>query len=467
MPVSSDPARESPSLLLSALDVLDVPFMVVDATGEPAFMNAAWRRAHGLSAGPVAWAQLARSRQLMAADGVTAVAEDELPSRRALQGVRHQAEVVLDARGVRTRWLVAAHPVFDRSGEVVGAAVRGLDVSLLRPQGQAFVEDAEQMALLAEACRAVLREADARSVICRAARTVCEAVGASLWEPDHDGDLRATAADGPVPLGMRLPAGRASNAARAFSRVRTITANHVGAGSGANSEVIDTVSTLAGQQIEAGIWVPVVAQGRCLAVLVVGLSGAQASSGSTAARLESYVPVLEVLAGEAAIAIERQDLLARLRVEAGTDPLTGVANRRAWEQELPRCLQRSAAAGATVSLAMLDLDRFKTYNDQHGHPAGDALLQEMARLWQRRLRPGDLLSRIGGEEFALVLPRCDVTAARRVAEDLRALVPRGQTVSVGLAQWKHDEPLNALIERADAALYSAKRAGRDRTSIAE
>lgn len=456
-----------PSLVRAALDLVDVPMLIVAADGEPVLMNMAWRQVHGVLAGPVTWTELVSTRQVLAPDGLKVLAEEELPSRRALQGVAHRCEVVLDVDGVRRRWLVNAQPIFGDDGEVVGAVVTGLDASLARPKDPLLIEDAGRLTAVAEACREVLRDSDARVALCRSARSLCQAVGASLWEPDQLGELRATAADGPVPPGMRLPAGRGSNTARAFSTIRTHTADHVGRGSGVNADIIETVSVLASRRVGAGIWVPVVAHGRCLAVLVVGLPGSSGPrDGATAGPLQAYVPVLEVLAAEAAIAIERQDLLRRLQVEVGTDPLTGMANRRTWQQELPRYLREAAAAGVTVSLSVLDLDHFKDYNDRHGHPAGDALLCEMAVLWQRRLRPGDLLCRIGGEEFALVLPGCDSTAALRVIQDLRSRVPRRQTVSAGLAQWDLVESPDGLFDRADAALYAAKAAGRDRISVA-
>jgi GGDEF domain-containing protein len=117
---------------------------------------------------------------------------------------------------------------------------------------------------------------------------------------------------------------------------------------------------------------------------------------------------------------------------ARTDGLTGVANRRGWDDELPRELARATRSGRPLCIALLDLDHFKAYNDRHGHQAGDRLLKAAAAAWQARLRRSDLLARYGGEEFAVLLPDCGL------------------------------EDAGQLVDRADRALYAAKAGGRDR-----
>ena len=150
-----------------------------------------------------------------------------------------------------------------------------------------------------------------------------------------------------------------------------------------------------------------------------------------------------------------------------TDPLTGAGNRRRLEQELQREISRSERSGNSLSLAFLDLDYFKHYNDRHGHTAGDALLQELVTRWRNALRPTDLLARFGGEEFVVVLPDTDVDNARVVLERLRAQVPFGQTCSAGIAVFRPGDIPDRLIGRADHALYQAKQTGRNRTVVAE
>jgi diguanylate cyclase (GGDEF)-like protein len=145
---------------------------------------------------------------------------------------------------------------------------------------------------------------------------------------------------------------------------------------------------------------------------------------------------------------------------ARTDSLTGVANRRAWDEELPRELARAARSGEELCLALVDLDHFKAYNDRHGHTAGDRLLTAAAA-WRERLPKTDLLARYGGEEFAVLLPNCGLGNALEIAERLRTAQPEG-TCSIGVATWDRREEASALVDRA---LYAAKKGGRNRSCV--
>jgi diguanylate cyclase (GGDEF)-like protein len=145
------------------------------------------------------------------------------------------------------------------------------------------------------------------------------------------------------------------------------------------------------------------------------------------------------------------------------DPLTGVANRRAFEEELRRALGASQRSGVPMSLLMIDLDRFKQYNDGRGHVAGDTFLKEVTARWAQELRLSDTLARYGGEEFAVILPNCTLDGAFGLAERLRSVVPHEQSCSIGVACAVPDEDTHAFTARADAALMTAKRHGRDRT----
>ena len=220
---------------------------------------------------------------------------------------------------------------------------------------------------------------------------------------------------------------------------------------------VDHLSRRGAVPLRAAIWQPVTSRGACIAVLALYFE-----SGTG---IVDHLPVVELLAGETAMAVERHDLLRRLRLEASSDGLTGAANRRAWEEELPRALAEARRTGAPVSLVMLDLDHFKLYNDTHGHPAGDALLRDTVVAWRQRLRSTDLLFRYGGEEFAVLLAGCGPAEAMVVAEQLRAVVPDGQTCSAGVGGWDRREAAEQLVQRVDAALYRAKEAGRDRAFI--
>jgi diguanylate cyclase len=162
--------------------------------------------------------------------------------------------------------------------------------------------------------------------------------------------------------------------------------------------------------------------------------------------------------------VQRQ--AGRLRELALEDELTGLPNRRALETYLSDALQRARRDGRPVSLAMLDLDHFKQFNDEYGHVAGDHLLKSMAASWLTEIRATDVLARVGGEEFVLVLAGADIDQAGKTVSKLRANTPLGQTFSAGLAQWDAEALPEDLLKSADGALYEAKRAGRNRVRVA-
>jgi diguanylate cyclase (GGDEF)-like protein len=163
-----------------------------------------------------------------------------------------------------------------------------------------------------------------------------------------------------------------------------------------------------------------------------------------------------------------------LRRRAAEDPLTGLPNRRAFEEALAREVARARRSGAALGLVTLDVDHFKRVNDVHGHAAGDSVLRVVARRMASVAREGDLVARIGGEEFAAVLPGADLDATAEAAERIRAKVGEASvdvssaklavTVSAGAAVLAPGEDGAALQARADARLYDAKRTGRDRVA---
>ncbi len=172
--------------------------------------------------------------------------------------------------------------------------------------------------------------------------------------------------------------------------------------------------------------------------------------------------VVALLAHEVAAVIARADALGHLSDEALTDALTGLPNRRAWERQL----RQLSAVGQPLAIGMLDLDHFKQFNDTYGHPAGDRLLKETAAAWRDQLRPGDVLARVGGEEFGLVLLDCDANTAAEVVDRLRDSVTDGRTCSAGIAIKAVDEAPDDAVQRADTALYQAKAEGRNQSHLA-
>lgn len=185
---------------------------------------------------------------------------------------------------------------------------------------------------------------------------------------------------------------------------------------------------------------------------------------------------LQALADQAALAIANAQLVARLERLSTHDELTGLPNRRLFARHLERALARADRFEHDVSVLALDLDHFKQLNDRCGHPAGDAALKAVAAVLLDSLREVDTVARAGGEELWVLLSHTDEAGAAEVAEKLRrrvaALDVEGATgqplghlsVSIGVAQRRPGEAADALLARADQALYRAKRAGRDRVA---
>lgn len=167
------------------------------------------------------------------------------------------------------------------------------------------------------------------------------------------------------------------------------------------------------------------------------------------------------------IEAEREKLLGEVQEMARHDALTGLPNRRVLEELLPREMARARRDGSPLSLAIVDIDHFKAYNDVHGHLAGDEVLRACAREWDEALRGADTLVRFGGEEFLVLLPGTEPEAAAEIVERLRAKTPMGQSCSAGLALWDEVESVDDLLRRADEALYLAKASGRDQLAQAQ
>jgi diguanylate cyclase (GGDEF)-like protein len=294
---------------------------------------------------------------------------------------------------------------------------------------------------------------EARLAVIRAARAVTGADAVVLLEPDAEG-LRATVAVG-VPDGAELAVrDERSGALLAFA-------------SGASRFVSDApgdadvsarlVAVLGARSL---MFEPVCRGGRTLAVLVLVWRSRRR------ALPDPVRDATRLLAAEAGAAIERLALEQHLDELARTDALTGLPNRRSWDEELDRALARAERDRSPMAIALLDLDHFKRVNDEHGHQAGDRVLKESASAWRAALRRGDFLARVGGEEFGVILDGCGLADATELAERIRRATPGALSSSAGVAEWAPGEAPEALFARADAALYAAKDGGRDRTVAA-
>jgi diguanylate cyclase (GGDEF)-like protein len=347
------------------------------------------------------------------------------------------------------------------------AAIVGFSVQNLVSQRRAQADRAEQraralaeseatIAAVAKIVRADRSAEDARAAICDSVLEATGAILATIVEPDGTGRLAITASAGAALPAVSLDEGdlSPSGSVVAFRSGKP----HVVFDAQHDPAVVRSVAAVV--PIESVVYEPILADGRPIGVLSAAWTApfdAVAPSARTAVSL---------LAVEAARAIERAELYARLEQHARTDELTGLPNRRTWERRLPELVAEAATRVEPLCVAVVDLDRFKAYNDTHGHQSGDDLLQRAAHAWLDCLRREDLLARYGGEEFALALPGCRLDDAERIIERLRSQTPLGQTCSAGLAQLMTGETAEEVIRRADEALYAAKRRGRDRLVLA-
>jgi diguanylate cyclase (GGDEF)-like protein len=164
-----------------------------------------------------------------------------------------------------------------------------------------------------------------------------------------------------------------------------------------------------------------------------------------------------------------EEMRSRLAQSGGmsrTDPLTGVMSKRMWQGALATQLAEARKVAGPVSVAILDIDYFRAYNERFGEQAGDRLLKFFTARWQSELRGGDLLARMGEDEFGILLPKCHLEAAGAVIRRLCS-VPASATTSAGVASWNGHESMEDLIGRAHGALFLAKQEGRSRIVLAE
>lgn len=221
----------------------------------------------------------------------------------------------------------------------------------------------------------------------------------------------------------------------------------------------------AGAEVDVPVWIGDKVGG----VLVV-------ESAQPNAFVQGDFEVLTAAANQAGLAIKQARLFAEVQRLAVTDGLTGLHNRRHFSELAEDEFDRARRYGRPLSAVMLDMDHFKQVNDTHGHAVGDQVLRTVAQRCRENLRDIDLLGRYGGEEFVVLLPESKLGGARHAAERLRRCVagspvetehgPLAITISLGIALLTDDCPkLAALLDRADAAMYAAKQAGRNRVGV--
>jgi diguanylate cyclase (GGDEF)-like protein len=182
---------------------------------------------------------------------------------------------------------------------------------------------------------------------------------------------------------------------------------------------------------------------------------------------ESVSNLLRVLSTHAAAAIEHASLAARVEQLAMSDQLTGLPSRRMFEEEVRREIARARRSETPLSVSIVDLDHLSVFNAHRGDGEGDRLLKETGALWAGQLREVDMIARLGGGEFGVILPNCELIEACHVLDRVRSTTPRTQTASAGVARWDGSETVEQLIERSRGALSAAKVSGRDTTAAAD
>ena len=333
-------------------------------------------------------------------------------------------------------------------------AIIGLTTQALVARVKSQVREAEtrqdMLEQVAAAVRGLFDSTQPRSDACEAVMRISGATSAVLYEPLAASEqLICTATAGVDPRIEEMRVARRSAAYDAMrDRQAVLITNDVESHVG----LIDL--WIAAGRPSSLLYQPLLRGDSARGVLIIGWPSQVRAQGPRAT-------VAALLAHEIAAVISRADTLEHLSDEARTDALTGLPNRRAWE----RHLRQLSTTEEQMAIGILDLDHFKQFNDTHGHPAGDRLLKETAAAWRNQLRPGDVLARIGGEEFGLLLLGCDAPTAVEVTDRLRRHVSHARTCSAGITLRGPEESSEHTIARADSALYEAKQRGRNQTRL--
>lgn len=454
-----DEAQNRQILLDAVLDSVDVGVLVCDVGGEVVVGNSFGRDLLGLP-GPdvdqVSPLQRLASLSMTDVDGHLLAGPDRPLERVVREGRFDDMEVVVrrPTDGAQRLLRVLGRMLRTTTGAMLGAMCAAHDMTAIRDREaelSARVEEVERLA----ASREIHRGRDSSRVACETVRELCAAQQASVMLPDEAGNLVVAATTEPAMADLVVPLAAAPLVGTAY---RTGTSILVDPHDDNRTfgRAMHRIESRHGR-IGCALHQPLLNESGCNGVLLLTTSRGPDAIADRTLRL------LDVVTAELSAALERDRLRSQLADQARTDPLTGLANRRTWDEQVAA---QTAAAGQTpLCLAILDLDHFKAYNDGHGHQAGDALLQAAGAAWRTRIRTNDTLARLGGEEFGVLLPGCALADAQTVLHGLRSVMPAGQTVSIGLAQLRTGESIESWYARADRALYRAKAEGRDRVGV--
>jgi diguanylate cyclase (GGDEF)-like protein len=317
-------------------------------------------------------------------------------------------------------------------------------------------DQARGMGAIGRVARALAGADDARAAVCEAACDVAGAPVAFLLEPSGR-EFVSTAMAGveiaPVTIQARGDAPEGSG--RPFTSKDTYFVADAQSHPALAAPLVEATSA------RSAVFEPVLRDGEVAGVLIVIWQAPLESLPDAPAG------VLRLLAAQAAVAIEHAALRRRMSALALTDGLTGVVTRRVWEEELPREIARARRSDGPLSVAIVDIDHMGAFNMLRGEREGDRLIKETAARWRNELREVDLLARLDGTEFGVLLPACGLGEACDVLDRVRAATPREQTASAGVARWNTEEPAELLVNRCREALAAAKESGRNVTIAAD
>lgn len=326
----------------------------------------------------------------------------------------------------------------------------------LRRLNDSLRDQARGMAAVSRAAGALAGDEDPRISILAAACEAAAAPVAFLLEPSGR-ELVSTAMHGVemAPVTIQAREETPGGATRAFSSQESYFVADAREHPALAAALVQATSA------KSALFEPVVREGAVRGVMIL------VWHEPVAAPSDSLSAVLRLIAAQAAAAIEHAGLRERLGELALTDPLTGLATERMLDAEVPRELARARRGESPVCVAVVDLDALAAFNMLRGEREGDRLLKETGALWAATLRDVDLLVRLVGGRFAVLLPGCLLGEAIEVLDRVRGLTPRNQTASAGVARWNGEEPYELLLARAGDALDAAKAAGRDLTIAAD
>jgi diguanylate cyclase (GGDEF)-like protein/PAS domain S-box-containing protein len=353
-------------------------------------------------------------------------------------------------------WIIK-YPVNDEDGKLIAIGGAAVDITERRRAELALAEAEAEQAALRRVATAVAQDAGSRTVFDLVAKELALLLGLEVgvvarFENAEEAVVMGSWFADPAVTVTPIVKLDGTNAASLVSRT----------GRAAHIDRYESTTAL-GDTAQAGVAAPISIAGK----LWGAVGAARVGEGALPPEAEERAAHFADLAAIAISNAEAREMLASL---ASTDELTGLPNYRSFHEQLRSEVERATRHARELSLILIDIDAFKSINDEHGHPIGDAVLRETARRLAGQLRTSDLIARVGGEEFAWLLPETDAASALSVAEraceaiegepfDLAGTV----TISAGVCSLKESGDAESLLRFADIALYGAKESGRNAT----